>query len=184
MKIGYLVEGSTDSAVLAGLKDQLCPDAELIEGSFRGSLGPRRRELPKALHELALKDADVIVSLNDANELTWTQRCQQEREWAPAEHSHRLVCGAPEPNVESWLVADADAFMRRTSLACRPRPKDAKPLVEEGLQITGYQKRTEDIAAFVAQADLQVWESNDNSFRGFIRECREMAHRRGCQLAH
>ncbi|MBU0606269.1 MAG: hypothetical protein KKI08_00230 [Armatimonadetes bacterium] len=183
MRIGYLLEGSTDGAVIAGLRDQLCPEAELIEGSFRGSLGPRRRELPKALRELALKGADVIVNLNDANELTWTQRCQQEREWAPVEHHHHLVCGAPEPNVESWLVADAEAFTTRTGVGCRPKPLDAKPLVERGFQVNGFNKRTEEIAAFVRQANFQVWESNDNSFRGFIRECRSMARQCGCELS-
>jgi len=37
MKIGYSVEGSTDRAVIRGLRRRWCPEAELIEGKVRGS---------------------------------------------------------------------------------------------------------------------------------------------------
>ena len=182
MKIGYLPEGATDCAVITGLRDQLCPQAELIEGTFRGSTRNRARELRRACLELQEKGADVIVDLNDANELSWHQRRDQERQYALPEHLPLLVVGAPEPNVEMWLIADPTAFTGRTGLDCRPRPADAKPIVEQGFQITGYDKRVAEIATFVAEANLQAWERNDNSFGGFLQECRNMAHQLNCDL--
>jgi len=183
VRIGYLVEGATDAAVVRGLRDQLCPRADLLQGSFRGSSGARRKaELRRTCVVLAAMGADVIVDLNDANELAWHQRRDQERQCASPEHLPLLVFGAPEPNIESWLVADVAAFAGHTGVRCAHRPPDAKPLVERAFQVTGTNRRTAEITAFVAHANLQLWESSDNSFRGFIRECRDMAHRLGCTL--
>ena len=63
MKIGYSVEGSTDRAVIMGLKHRWCPKAERpIEGGFRGTSGLSRfRELPKICVELMSKGVDLIV---------------------------------------------------------------------------------------------------------------------------
>ena len=37
MKIGYCVQGDVDEAIVRGLAERWCPDAELAEGRFRGS---------------------------------------------------------------------------------------------------------------------------------------------------
>ena len=48
MKIGYSVEGSTDRAVLQGLKQRWCPEAQLVEGRFRGTSGQsQHRDCPQ-----------------------------------------------------------------------------------------------------------------------------------------
>ena len=39
MKIGYYVQGDTDEAVIWGLAQRWCPDAELAPGKFRGTSG-------------------------------------------------------------------------------------------------------------------------------------------------
>lgn len=184
MKIGYLVEGSTDRAVVHGLQRQLCPEAELVEGRFRGSIrgAGRRRELPKACVELCAKGVDVIVDLNDANEMPWHERRDQERSWAPLEHRHLLVIGAPAPNVEAWLIADPARFQQETRIQCRPRPDDPKPLVETAFGVTGIEKQEDRIAEFVAGSDLRTWAGADSSFAGFLDECRGAAQRLGCRL--
>jgi hypothetical protein len=187
VKIGYLPEGSTDGAVIAGLRDQLCPGAELIEGTFRGSTTRNRpRELRRACLELREKGADVIVDLNDANEMTWSARCQQERAWIPQEYHHRLITGAPKPNIEAWLIADAGYFQRQKNRGCRPKPDDPKALkalVEEAFGVTGIEKKEDEISGFVAGAPLTEWERDDNSFGGFLQECRNMAHQLNCDLS-
>jgi len=69
MKIGYSVEGSTDRAFLEGLRRRWCPQAELIEGRFRGRSGQsQRREIPQTCLELVTKGTEVVVFLRDANE--------------------------------------------------------------------------------------------------------------------
>jgi hypothetical protein len=184
MKIGYLVEGSTDRAVVVGLQRQLCPGAELVEGHFRGGLKGvgRRRELPKACLELRAKGVEAIVDLNDANELAWHKRRDQERDWTPEEYRPIVAFGAPQPNINMWLIADANHFERATREACRPRPNDPKPLTERAFGVTGVEKREAEIADFVAAADLTVWEREDNSFGGFMEECRRVAQVVGCGL--
>ena len=46
MKIAYCVEGTTDRAILRGLRDRWCPQAELVEGRFRGQRF-LRSQIPK-----------------------------------------------------------------------------------------------------------------------------------------
>ena len=180
MKIGCLVEGpSTDEAFLRGLRRQLCPEGELLGPHYRGKYRKRRRrELRDGCRELALRGADVIVNLNDANELSWHERRDQESEWVPEELRHKVVIGAPEPNIEMWLIADPAYFQRRTGSACRPKPADPKPLVKKALADSG-----QDVADFVAEADLHRWQSEDRSFKAFLDECRDMARRLNCKLA-
>jgi hypothetical protein len=183
VKIGYLVEGSTDRAVVRALAARLCPKAQLVEGAFRGSLkgSGRKRELPKACAALREMGADVIVDLNDANEMAWHQRRDQERAWTPPELHHLVVIGAPKPNVEAWLVADAAHFERTTGQSCRPAPQDPKALVERAFAVTGGDRKEDEIAAFVRAADLEAW-SADASFGGFMAEARDKAVGLGCAL--
>jgi len=184
MRIGYLVEGSTDRAVVRGLHRRLCPRAELVEGTFRGSMRGvgRKRELPKACLELRAKGVDVIVDINDANEFSWPKRCEQEKGWMPDRVHHITAFGAPEPNIGGWLTADPGHFQRETGEQCRPRPADPRPLTEQAFGVTGIEKQEDRIADFVAAADLTVWEREDNSFAAFMRQCRQVAQVVGCTL--
>ncbi|MBP8955027.1 MAG: hypothetical protein KBI47_21735 [Armatimonadetes bacterium] len=185
MKIGYLVEGSTDRAIVMGLQRRLCPEAELVPGHFRGSLrgAGRRRELPQACRELNAKGVDVIVDINDANELAWHRRRDQEKSWIPPECRHLAIVGAPEPNINAWLIADPNHFQRETRVQCRPKPPDPKPVTEQAFGVTGTEKQEDRIADFVAGADLARCEQEDNSFADFLGECRRVAARLGCQFS-
>ncbi len=184
MKIDHLVEGSTDRALIRGLHRQLCPDAELVEGHFRGSINGvgRKRELASACAELDAKDVDVIVDVNDANEMTWHQRRDQERSWIPPQYHHKVAVGCPEPNISAWLIADAGHFQRATGSPCRPKPEDPKPLTDTAFHVTGIEKREMEIAEFVAEADLAVWRREDRSFDAFAQECREIGRALACTL--
>ncbi len=67
MKIGYCVEGSTDRGFVKGLTDRWCPQAEFIEGRFRGSTGLRlRAEIPQICIVLSLEWLTGISSLGYA----------------------------------------------------------------------------------------------------------------------
>ena len=74
MKIGYSVEGSTDRALLEGLRRRWCPHAHSVEGRVRGRSGiSQRREIPNTCRELVSKGADLIILLRDANEENWRE---------------------------------------------------------------------------------------------------------------
>src|SRR5271157_676732 len=104
MKIGYSIEGSTDRAMLRGLQRRWCPQAELVEGRFRGtSRESQRREIPRTCLELALKGADVIVFLRDTNEEDWRRVLKAEEARCRPEHQHLAVFGVCARNAESWL---------------------------------------------------------------------------------
>ena len=64
MKIAFCVEGSADRAILHGLRDRWCPQAELVEGRFRGQV--LRSQIAKECRILTEKGADLIVFLRCA----------------------------------------------------------------------------------------------------------------------
>ena len=85
MKIGYYVQGHTDEAVIGGLVERWCPNAELAEGRFRGaSRESFRRELGKSLMDLhGDKECDVMVVLTDADANRWRDVKRQEWDRIP-----------------------------------------------------------------------------------------------------
>ena len=89
MKIAFCVEGSADRAILRGLRERWCRDAELVEGRFRGQLP--RSQIPKECKLLSSKGADLIIFLRDANIEEWRDVCaRQMKQKCPAEvSSHR-----------------------------------------------------------------------------------------------
>lgn len=116
MKIGYCVEGSTDRGFVKGLADRWCPQAELIEGRFRGSTGLRlRAEIPKICIELSAKGCDVFFFLTDANDAVWTEVVKQQRKRVPAQFKHCTVSGVADRNIESWLCTDKEWIARETA---------------------------------------------------------------------
>src|SRR6266478_3008886 len=87
MKIGYSVEGSTDRAVLEGLRQRWCPQAQLVEGHFRGMTDlSRRREIPKICVELQAKGVDCVIFLTDSNGPEWRPILNAERNRCPPRH--------------------------------------------------------------------------------------------------
>ncbi|MBN1361955.1 MAG: hypothetical protein JW993_15270 [Sedimentisphaerales bacterium] len=183
MKIGYSVEGSTDRALLEGLRRRWCPQAQLIEGRFRGTSGrSRHREIPRTCLELASKGVDLIVFLRDANNEEWRDVLKADENRCRPEHSHLAVFGVCGRNVECWLCADADWIAGQTG---RERPEftagDPKGPFEKAMDVKGFDRKEEEIALLVERAPLRNWLSN-RSFREFYERLRDKSQQRGCAI--
>jgi hypothetical protein len=185
MKIGYCVEGSTDRATLRGLRQRWCPQAELIEGSFRGTSGQsQRREIRNVCIELTTKGAELIVFLRDANteHRKWRKILKAYEEDCPPKHKHLTIFGVCDRNVECWLCADADWIGKETGhQADEFRVPDPKGPFEEAIGITGFDKKEQEIAALVLRAPLKDWLTN-RSFREFYEKLRDKSQEMGCKM--
>lgn len=183
MKLGYSVEGSTDRALLEGLRQRWCPYAELVEGHFRGTTGQsRRREIPRICVELQIKGVDSIVFLTDSNGPAWREVLRSENRRCRAEHQHLAVFGVCLRNVECWLAADPDYIANYFG---RQRQEfsidDPKGVVEAAFGITRTEKKEAEIAAFVVDAPLHRWLRNP-SFEEFYKSLRGMSRQLGCEI--
>jgi hypothetical protein len=170
--IGYSVEDATHRAFLKGLRQRWCPDAELIEGSFRGASGlSLRRDIPRICRELDHKGASVAVFLTDANKQDWRQVKQQESNCVPPEFSYRTLYGVADRNIECWLAADRDYLARRLGISPGPlKASDPKGVFEHTLGITSYDRKEEEIAAIVCDAPLWSWLKLSPSFESFYED--------------
>ena len=176
MKIGFCVEGSTDRALLEGLRQRWCRHAELVQGRYRGRC--RRREIPHACLELQSKGADLIVMLRDANNENWRDVQKGDRASCSPEHGHLAVFSVCDRNVECWLTADRDYAAGRTNRAASdfdvPDPKKA---FEAAMGITSRDRKVAEIVEYVQGALLRRWLAN-GSFEDFYdqlwRKSREM----------
>ena len=151
MKIGFSVEGSTDRAIITGLKNRWCPDAELVEGRFRGQTQTsRHREIPKICQELSIKKAELIVFLTDSNVNSWREVQKAEADKCPLQYQHLSIFAVCLRNSECWLAADpghiAKCFNRSEP---EFRVEDPKPIVESSFGITGTEKQEAAVAEFV-----------------------------------
>lgn len=185
MKIGYSVEGSTDRALIEGLRRRWCPAAAAVEGAFRGSTGASRlREIRHICLEFEAKGVDVIVLLTDANNLNWRDVQKDERERCPAGSQNKLVAGVCDRNVECWLAADPDHLARATG---RPRGEFAQPdpkgAVEKAFGVTRLAKKEDEIASFVEKAPLRNW-LNNASFEDFYEQLRQRGKALGCAVGN
>jgi hypothetical protein len=183
MKIGYSVEGSTDRAIITGLRNRWCPAAELLEGKFRGQTQTsRRREIPKICQELSLKQVDVIVFLTDSNVNPWRAVQKGDAEKCPAQYQHLSVFGVCLRNAECWLAADPGHI---ANFSGRDEPEfrveDPKGVVESAFGVTGTDKQEPAIAEFVRTAPLHRWMPNP-SFEDFFDQLWQKSKQRGCQI--
>jgi len=183
MKIGYCVEGSTDRATLNGLNQRWCPHAQLIEGSFRGTSGlSQRREIPKVCIELVAKGAELIVFLRDANNENWREVLQAYESDCRAEHRHLTIFGVCDRNIECWLCADADWIAKETGRQPDEfRVTDPKEVFEKTMQITGVDRKEQEIAMVVQRAPLKNWLSN-RSFKEFYGRIWDKSKQQGCTI--
>jgi len=181
IKIGYSVEGSTDRALLKGLHLRWCPNAELIEGRFRGSSGQsQRREIPKTCIELVFKGADIIVFLRDANDADWREVLNEDQKRCRPEHQHLAIFVVCDRNVESWLCADADWLATKTATpASNFRTADPKRAFEQAMLISSFDRKEYEIAALVSEAPLRNWLKNP-SFEHFYNQLWQKSKERGC----
>jgi len=163
MKVGYCVEGSTDAAVIEGLRLRWCPHAELIVGKFRGAF--RRREIPHACLELRTKGAAVIILLRDANKENW--RDVVRADCAACATAFDVVVGVADRNIECWLVANSHYASAKTGVnEADFRVPDPKNAFERAMKITALERRTHEIIEYVQQAPLRSWLVN-GSFEDF-----------------
>ena len=183
MKIGYSVEGSTDRALLEGLRRRWCPQAQLIEGRFRGTSGrSQHREIPKTCLELVAKGVDLIVFLRDADNENWRKVLKADENRCRSDHSHLVVFGVCDRNVECWLCADADWIAGQTQRQAHEfRVADPKGPFERAMGITGFDRKEEGIVLLVGQAPLKNWLSNP-SFSQFYEELRAKSQQMGCAV--
>jgi hypothetical protein len=181
MKIGYCVEGSTDRALMDGLRQRWCPKAELVQGRFRG-MHWRRRDIPKTCLELREKGVDLIIFLRDANSEEWRDVLQADEEHCPSECQHITIFGVCGRNVECWLCADADWIAKETHReAATFRVDDPKSAFAEAMGLMGFDKKEPEIAALVQRAPLRNWLSN-RSFKEFYDRLWAKSKERGCKI--
>lgn len=168
MRIGYSVEGSTDRALINGLRNRWCPTAQLVEGRFRGRSGrSQRREIPNTCLELTSKAVDLIIFLRDADDEYWRDVLKADEARCPFEHRHLTLFGVCDRNVECWLCSDADWLGKQTSRDPNEfRVDDPKGVFESAVGITGVEKREEEVASLVESAPMANWLRNQ-SFEDF-----------------
>jgi len=183
MKIGYSVEGSTDRALLVGLKERWCPHAQLLEGRFRGTSGTsQHREIPKTCVELVAKGVDLIVFLRDANNENWRGVLRADEGRCRPNHAHLAVFSVCDRNVECWLCADANWIAGQTQqVACEFNVPDPKCVFERAMGITRSDRKEEEIAHLVRHAPLHEWLGN-RSFRDFYERLRARSQQMGCDI--
>src|ERR1051325_853153 len=183
MKIGYSVEGSTDRALLTGLRDRWCPEAELVPGTFRGFTDTsRHREIPRICLELSLKRVDLIIFLTDSNGPNWREVQRGDAEKFPAQYKHLAVFGVCLRNPECWLSTDADHIANQFNRnAAEIRIAEPKSIVESCFCVTRMDKKEGEIAEFVRAAPLRHWLSNP-SFQDFFDKLWQKSKELGCQI--
>jgi hypothetical protein len=184
MKIGYCVEGSTDRAFIEGLRQRWCPEAQLVEGRFRGTTGlSLRREIPKICRDLDTKECDLMVFLTDSNDKTWHEVYNQQNSGIPQEYRHRTLSGVSERNIECWLTADPEWFAKMAGSQYEAndfRIEDPKEVVSSALEITGRDKQEKKISNMVCNAPLHTWLARSNSFEKFYEDARDISSRYNC----
>lgn len=183
MKIGYSVEGSTDRALITGLRDRWCPGAELVGGKFRGQTQTsRRREIPRICQELSAKSADVFIFLTDSNASPWREVKRGDAEKCPSQYLHLALFGVCLRNAECWLAADP-GHIANFSGRSEPefRVEDPKGIVGSAFGITGIEKQEQKIADFVRTAPLHRWLENP-SFEDFFDQVWQKSKERGCRI--
>ena len=183
MKIGYSVEGSTDRALLWGLRDRWCPDAQMIQGHFRGSTGvSMRREIRKIWDEFLQKGVDVAVFFMDANDRNWREVKNETRERVPGERLEFTIIGVADRNVECWIWLDPSYVASALRLAPQVlHIGNPKERFVSAMSIERDDRKEPEIAALVRDAPLRRWLA-EPSFEDFYDQIRAMSLRRACEV--
>ncbi|MBI1789849.1 MAG: hypothetical protein HYR60_20150 [Acidobacteria bacterium] len=184
MTIGYSVEGSTDRALLKGLHQRWCPEADLIEGRFRGSTGQSlRREYRKICDEFEARGVEVMVFLTDADAGEWREVQKNARSKFPSGQLTRAIHGVADRNVECWICANPEWLAK---LLDESNPEqfmcsDPKGVFERALRIDRDDRKEKEIAELTRLAPLGSWLKNA-SFEDFYEQVRSHSLQRRCHV--
>lgn len=170
MKIAYCVEGSADRAIIHGLRDRWCPQAELLEGQFRGGK-LKRKDIPKECRILTAKGADLILFLRDANFEDWRAVLKADEAKCPPEYRERVIFAVCDRNAECWLASDPDHLAARLRLPRNELKDDPSETVKAAFGLTGFDKEQNEagVANYVTIAPLGNWLHN-SSFANFYEQ--------------
>ena len=187
MKIGCYVQGDTDEAVVKGLAQRWCPDAELAEAQFRGSSKESfRREIAKSLWDLKGQGCDILVVLTDADANSPRVVKSRESDKVPTDCKHLTLFGVADRNIECWLAIDRNALARELACPVAEIPSDDPSLfVKRRFGLTNRDKKQEAkerVRDYVARASLRSWIAGSNSFRDFYNDARHLATQTGCSI--
>lgn len=180
MKIGYYVQGDADEAVIWGLAQRWCPDAELAQGKFRGTSGESfRREISKSLRALKYEGCDILVVLTDADANPWRDVKRRESAKIPTDYEHLTLFGVADRNIECWLAIDRGALADELECRVEDIPSvDPSHFVKRGFGLTNRKKKKAAKARvrdYVARASLKAWIEGSDSFRDFYNGARRLA---------
>ena len=170
MRIAFCVEGSADRAIIHGLRDRWCPQAQLIEGRFRGQI--MRSQIANECRVLANKGADLIVFLRDANDENWREVLQKDEAKCPGRYRHLLIFGVCDRNAECWLAADpAHLASQVGGNSADFTGADPSPAVKRAFGLVGFDKSQQEprVARYVQSGPLGRWLRN-RSFRHFYEQ--------------
>lgn len=183
MTIGFSVQGSTDRALLHGLRIRWCPNAGLIQGPFRGSTRVSlHREYRKICEQFVEQNVEVMVFLTDADTEPWRDVQRNERSRFPTEYLPRAVHGVADRNVECWICAEPQWLARE--LGANPEQfecENPKRAFEHALRMDRDDRKEVEIAALVARAPLRRW-LIEPSFEDFYEQLRDQSQQLGCSL--
>jgi hypothetical protein len=182
VRIGLIPEGTTDKALLEGLRERWCVGAQTVVIAYRGTRC-KRRDYPKICEDARLKGVDVLVILTDSNNRTWHEVRDEERAAVPQALPLEVLIGVCERNVECWICADADHVAKAAQ--CDPfrlRATDPKGPFQSALGVSKYDTQEDRIREIVTGAPLKTWISVSPSFRAFYKDARALANRLLCAI--
>ena len=187
MKIGYYVQGDADEAVIRGLKQRWCPDAELAQGKFRGNSGESfRREISKSLRDLKDKGCDILVVLTDADANQWLDVKKRESAKIPTDYEHLTLFGVADRNIECWLAIDRGALARELECSVEDIPSDdPSRFVQRRFGLKNRDEKQDAkvrIRDYVVRTSLRSWLEGSDSFRDFYDEARRLAVQNKCSI--
>lgn len=187
MKIGYYVQGDADEAVIRGLAQRWCPDAELAPGKFRGTSGESlKRDISKSLRALKYEGCDILVVLTDADANKWQDVKKRESAKIPTDYEHLTLFGVADRNIECWLAIDRGALARELECRVEDIPSDnPSGFVKRGFGLTNQKKKKAAkvrVRDYVARASLKAWIAGSDSFRDFYDGARRLAVQNKCSI--
>lgn len=182
MKIGFIVEGSSDRAFLTGLHDRWCEYSPLQPLGYRGSI-PNPRQYPKICKEGRLKGCDLVVLLFDSDTDDLNAAYAAGKSYLDAEVEYYVVLGIPVRNIECWICANPEYIA--SHYPCDPndlRAPDPKSAFEKALGITNYDRKEEEIAALVREYPSLKPLIQRTSFKRFYDDAMDFAQQNNCQI--